>query len=483
MGGRLIMQGQLFSLLKKHRNSILGLIIGYVLLLIAMLPFDNFLEKGIHRFNIRIFIYLAICLGWLFLWEQLRMSFPRREKDKIGMIISITAEKVKQTGRIRNDFVENIINLLKKHGLYELFQVVIMNELQSEIIAETLRKYVEKKEEYKKKDKYVQFKKAKEYRKYTKLSKRIKGHFYIWGSIKERKNIENTYIMGLDCLVMHTPINLKASERFSEEISTAFPKEISFYEKVELVGFSEASRFVLIGARYVIGIAALISKDVFVAYNLHKSLWDELRAQNVLPEPHMHMLKRLREIMFIELIIKSNYALYKEGDIEKAKSIMDEADRIESQTYPALTFYSIYSFKVERNAVKAMKYLRSARKKGKGDYTWLYNKAFLNMYTGKLKLGLEDYDGLSEISYENEERTVEECIIFNKEVLVKEPNKKQSKFILGYLYYIKQGNLPESLEVIEEFLGDIEGNATYEILRIRANTYREAIKREMGIDD
>ena len=472
----------LSNLFKKYLYSPVGLVLGILLISISIiLPFDSFLEKGIPSFSARLFLYLVINILWSLFWVFLRNYYPKKKKDKIGMIICISTENDKQTLRIRKDFVEETHNLLKQNNLDDLFHIIVLQDYKAIRVGNVLREYSKKKNELIKKNLFKEFKKCVENKRFNKINKKINGHFYIWGNIKERKDIENKYILNLDALVTHRPIKLKISKKFSQELNKFFPRKISFFEKIEVGGFKMTSNYIILGARYITGIAALLSEDPFIAYKLHNGLEEEIHKYSPIPPPLEQVLANLKEYLFLELILKSKHYYYIEKGMEKTKECIDEADRIKNNSYPVLIFNSIYSFKVEKSPSKSLEYLKMAKKVSKDDYTWLYNRAFLNIYTEKFDLGMKDYKKLTGLSFSDEEKVATESIDFIDNLLKDEPGKKQLLFILGFLYYFKKKNLPIALEKFEEFIQDACADSKYDFLCRRAVSYINEIKTKMGI--
>ena len=474
----------LSNLFKKYFYSPLGLVLGNVLISISIiLPFDSFLEKGIPSFSTRLFIYAVINMLWILFWICLRNYYPKKKEDKIGMIICVGTENDKQTLRIRKDFVEGINNLLKQNNLYGLFHIIVLQDYKAIRTSDILREYIEKKSELIRKKMFKELRKYAEYKRFDKINKKINGHFYIWGTIKERKDIENKYILNLDALVTHRPIKLDISERFSQEFQKFFPREISFFEKIEVDGFKMTSNYIVLAARYITGVAALLSGDPFIAYKLHNGLEEEINKYRPIPPPLIQVLEGLKEYLFLELILKGKHYNYVENDLEKSKEYYDKAGKIKSNDYAILVFGSIYSFLAEKNLQKSLEYLKRASKISTNDYTWLYNRAFLHMYDEKFDLALKDYKKLAKLSFQGEDKIITECIRFNEKLLKNEPEKKQSLFILGFLYYFKEKNLPMALEKFEKYMKDACADSKYNYLCTRAVTYIIEIKKKMGLEN
>jgi len=476
------MEEYLLNLFKKYFYSVPGLLIGiFLILLLLVNNFDEFLEKGIKSFLIRLFLYLGICILWSILWIYLRNYFPKKKKDKMGVVIAIKTENKKQKRLIKNDFTEGVKKLLRKNNLLSLFHFIVLQNYKANKAEDILRDYLDRKSEYIRKDIFKDFHETVENEKYEKLNKKINGHFYVWGTIKKRQDVQPKYFIMLDALVVHRPVQLKTSNQIVNEFLTIFPKEISFYEKLEFKGFELASSYIFMAIRYITGIAALVSGDIFVAYNLHCGLQNEIDRHRPTP-PNLEVIsKKLKQLLCQELLQQARYFYHIRHDLDKFKKLLAEAEKINEKDYSILVFNSIVAFQHERNPLKSLQYLKKARRVSGDDYTWLYNKAFIYMYLEKFEYGLKDYKRLRGLTFKGEESIVDQCIKFNNELIQNEPDKKQSLFILGYLNYTKRNHLPLALDNFEKFIEETKNETKYEFLHIRAVTYTEEIKNEMGL--
>ena len=411
----------------------------------------------------------------------MKQYFPKKKRNKIGFIIAIKTENDKQKLLIKNDFSENVKELLRENNLLKLFDTIVLQDYKAEKAWSILKDYSDKRSELIREDKFPDFQMTKENKTYEKLNKRIKGHFYIWGSIKLRQDNEPTYYITFDAIVVHRPIPIKASTKIANDFLSVLPKMISFREKMEVHGFETTSQYISIAIRYMTGVAAFISGNVFVSYKLHKGLLEKIDRIE-LPQQNLEVISRsLKEYLFLELFLQSKYFYEIKKDLNKFQELLAEAEKVNDKDYHILVLNSVKAFVIDRKPLESLQYLRKASKVHQGDYTWLYNKAFIYMYLEKFEHGDRDYKRLRGLTYPGEEIIVDQCIDFNKELLINEPDKKQSLFILGYLQYVKKNNLPLALEKFEEFLSETRKNSKFDYLRVRAVTYTGEIKKEMEL--
>ena len=481
------MKEKLIKILEKEKDfyTIRGLGAGILLIILCIIvPIDSLIEKGIPNFWIRCLIYLVAILTWMIIWSYRRNYLPQNSKNKIGLLISINAENDKQKARIKNDLVEGINKRLKQHNLYNTVNIITLQDFKAERVANILENERVKKNEIfqgpslpKNDEIKKKFEKSKEHRRFVKLHKKLKCHFYIWGTIKERKDKENKYYLSLEALVLHKPLNIQSSKIMKNELNFVFPKEISILERKEFEGFVIASNLIYIAALYIIGVAAVLSGDLITASKLHSNLQNELNKSHPIPPLlRQHMSENLKKFLLPELLQQARLYYYEKKDFAITKKLLSKAESIDNRNYDLLIFISLYSFKIEKDITKSLEYLKKASKVSGIDYTWLYDRAFLYMYIGNYKKGLEDYKKLSKITFTNEPLIVDQCIEFDENLIETEPSKYQLLFVLGYLYYYKKNDLKKALFYFKSFKEETCDNPDYHELCTRANTYIGHIK-------
>jgi len=478
------MIGLMEEIYKKYSRTYMGLLAIIVFFVFTiMLPIDSFLKDEITSFYVRLSVYLVVLFIVIAIWIMYRNKYPRIPKGKIGIVISLKMENDKQRERIENDFVKGLKNALANNELNSLFEIFVLDCYQTSNVIKILQGYSDKKNELLKQNCELKGKleKEKEFKDFRWLCKKIGGHFYIWGSMIERKDIENTYFLNLSALVKHKPIDINVSNEVAKEFKKIFPREISFYEKMEVQSFKFASDFIHMAVRYIVGIAALISGDIIVAYQLHKDLSKEIDKIKPLPPPLKDVREKLDQIISIELLQKARLYYFIKRDYKETKKLLMEAERFNPNDYSLLIMDSIFYFTIERDPVRAIKYLKRAKKVSFNDFTWLYNKAFLHMYLGKYEKGYKDYRKLAKINhYFGEESIVDQCIEFNNKIYNDE-GREQSLFIIGLLYYIKKRNYPMALEYLEKFYNKNKNEKQYDFLNKRVVHYIQEIKNKMQL--
>lgn len=268
---------KLSSYLEKHINvekylsSYPGLIVFCTMVLFFLVTkFDVFLEKGVSCFEVRCLIYMVIELIVVGLWIYYKNYLPKN-KNGIGLVIALQTENKKQKTRIRNDFARELNTLLEGNNI-NFINTIILTNTQSILLSEILSSYAKKKLELKRAKRQHLLHKTREYKRWRKVRGRIKGHYYLWGNIKERLDEENKYIITVNGLVVHRRVRDEKIRAMLEDSLKYFPNNISFSEKFELKGFQLTADLMYFFARYIIGCAAFFSGDYYTAYNLFNGL-------------------------------------------------------------------------------------------------------------------------------------------------------------------------------------------------------------------
>lgn len=394
-------------------------------------------------------IVLAIIIGlWTITWLIIRASLPRNTKNKIGIILSISTEDDKQKLRIKNDFLNRLKSQTKQNGLDDLINFVHIGSTKTQNVNMTLTEYTRRS---KFKDEYVRDA-ADSTKSFLNMKKKIRGHFYIWGGIKQRMDGENKYYLDLDGLVIHSPLHDPIKAKLSSEFNLVWTRSINFMEKIEFKGFLLSADLIFIAIEYIIGLAAYFSGDIILAEKLHSKLESNLpKGIDQLPNIK-HIRDSLSELIPIECNLAAVIQMRK-NDMPKAEEYLNKSfQRLPERNYSALITLSVIQFSNKANAPLALETIRKAKKCSGSDGTWRYNEAFLLMFLMRFDEALQLYKDITKISFQNEETVLAEVLDFNKNIVSQNSRFYQSYFILGYLYYKKISNYPEGYLYFEQFL-------------------------------
>jgi tetratricopeptide (TPR) repeat protein len=231
---------------------------------------------------------------------------------------------------------------------------------------------------------------------------KTRSQYLVFGYCDKRLHKgEKHYFIKLDASVYHKEIKKDISQAFSGDMRKALPNKLYFPETEEIVGFQITGNIIGLGARYIIGRASFYSKDFQTAFELHKNLLEEINnirsklgKQNI-DKIDLPVIDKIEELSKKNLIITAlilawiNY-LHKKNYDEMYRFI-EEVQLLEPNNYDSLLLKSVYFFLKNRDINSAMEELKKAENNSNSDSTWLYNKAFLLAYKGKLNDAYHTY--------------------------------------------------------------------------------------------
>lgn len=473
------MEGKLFEYIEKNFEKPSTLLYGFILIIFILVPLNLLLGDLISKIWLRYFIYLFIFIIWVIYWLKRRNWLPKNPKNRVGLIICINTENDKQKNRLKNDFVNRLNVLIDKHNLTHIIEVIFLNEKQSERVSKILTGY-QKFQKNQISNPNTLKNSNKQYLDFQKLKKRINGHFYVWGNLKERKDQENKFFFNLDALVIHNPLNRNVYVSFKNEFQNIWVRSFEFQEKVEFKGFLISADLTFLAVEYIVGLASLYSGNVFIAIELHTKVEKSLSEFKELTPNMKNVEKTLKTLIPQEYYLISRVYFLKNNLLETEKYLRLVFER-EPNNYSGLLLKSIIEFSSYNNPIKSLKTVNQAKKYSNNDGTWRYNQGFLLMNMEKFKEALGVYKILSESSFINEINVLKDVIHFNIELIKSNPNYLQSYFILGYLYYKKLKNIPESYHYFESFREKIKDDK-FEFLVKHVDSYLSELNQLMELD-
>jgi len=462
------------DLINEELEKPVGLFSGYLFFTLLFISLKSVLPSIPLVWTI--LIIATIIALWTIIWFIIRATLPRNVKNKIGIILSISTEDDKQKLRVKNDFLKRLGNQAKQNGIDDLVNFIHIGITKTNKVNKTLTDYTLRS---KFKNEYVR--EAEEsVETFNKLKKKIRGHFYIWGDIKQRMDGETKFYLELDGLVMHSPLHDPVKAKLGSEFNLVWTRGINFKEKIEFKGFLLSADLTFIAIEYIIGLAAFFSGDVILAEKLHSKLEANLpKGLDQLPNIK-HIKNSLSELIPIECNLAAVIQLNK-NDIPKAEEYLNKSfQKIPDGNYSALITLSIIQFSYKNNPNMALETVRKAKKCSGNDGTWRYNEAFLLMYLGRFNEALTLYRDITKTSFANEEVVLAEILEFNKKMTISNPKFCQSYFILGYLYYKKISNYPEGYSYFEQFLSKCK-DSKFKTLHDLATKYHNDLNLRMEL--
>ncbi len=231
------------------------------ILLLIILPIEAYIKDVLPLWYIRFPIYIILILSWWIFWYLKRTQLPETPDGKIGIVMAITTKDEKCKIRLDDDFIAEFKRQIRESDLHNLIHVVQTKNYQ----AERLKPILEEQESS-----------AEVSPKWTNVQKKIKGHLYIWGTLKDRNPPNNNFILDYNVLVAHDKFEEKLKRELSSDIKQFWLQQFRIEEANEIEGFLDSATQYYLVAKYLIGYAALYSGANEAAFILHKSLEGEL---------------------------------------------------------------------------------------------------------------------------------------------------------------------------------------------------------------
>ncbi len=433
--------------------SIWSLLFGLIIAIIVFAAVDNLIEKILSDVIIRFLIYAIISLLWVLYWSHYRFCLPRNKKNKVGLVIAIYTESKHEENRLKHDLISQLQKIIFENGFKDIINIITIKNHISEKIqdVDTIKD----------------------------IHKKVRGHFYLYGRVRRRNDGEKTYFLDLNGLVIHIPIDIRLSADISKDFISVLPKQISFLEAMEFKGFQFTANVVYLAVKYIVGVAAYISYDPFLAVKFHSNLKDEFNKYRPLP-PNLQRIRDRANMLLSEeqLIIARLYFI--KGELSNYKIWIDESFRTNQNNYGGFLLQAIKEFQIDKDPLAALNSIKNAKKYSKNDFSWRYSEAFLKFWLGDYAEAIKICQKIVNSSYAGENLTIAEVEKFNHDLLSDANNNKpQLYFWLGYINYKKKNNLPESLKYFEEF--EKKSTSAMAVLIQKSSAYLQEIRKTMEI--
>ncbi|MCR4283891.1 MAG: hypothetical protein NUV64_01040 [Parcubacteria group bacterium] len=417
-------------------------LLGVVALMVyGLLPDDRlrFLHYawGILALEIILVTYWLIYTFWI----------PKHNQKCTGLVICIYADSNDAEQNLKRDFVDSIKKQFTNSEIGGVFKIhTIKNHLAPRF---------------------------NNFESIYKLHKKVRGHIYIFGEVKKRKNGDEQYFLSLDGLVLHRPVPMQVSKELGKDFLATLPKGINFKDEFAFTGFQISADIVTKAVEYISGIAASISGNPFLATRLHNDLKNRIASStNRLPGDQV-ILSKIDNLLSNEYAIISAFYLSK-NDQAKTYENLKLSLELNPKCYQSLIVESITSFSWENDPKKSLSVLKKCH--DVADPTWRYNEAFVHFWLAQYPSAWKQCEKIRKLNYSNEPDISRQVTEFNENLLRTMTDKPVLYFWLGFNYYFKQKNLPLALKSFETFIQKADNSMTS--LTQKASSWLVDIKRE-----
>lgn len=458
------------EIIKRSSKSEVALIAGWIIIFgVYKIIIDSIILEKSYLNGILLGILMLL---WAIGWFINAKRFSRASKNKVGIILSLEFEKDGKV--VRDDYISQLKKEIINSKLYDV-EIVGLDNVETKRANKIINLYTQKQNQllesgelYKKGMRIPN-----EFKQFAKLVKKTRGYFFIWGKVVKREK----YFIDMEAVIIHKPVKIETHNKLINEFRNVFPKEISFYEKMEFQNVKLSTNYIVIGIKYITGIAALVSYDYYNALKIHKDVYSQLKREKNLPPNLVHVVNELKGLISEELYLIAKYHT-EQGNQNKSNELIEEALQFMPKNYDVLILKSYIEFVQNNNDETAMNFIKKAEKVKTKDYTWMYNKGFILMYQQHFKLAYECYKKLSKKQFDGERYIQDQVINFITKYIEENNNDFQFIFTLGYLYYkkVEPPQLGKALENFELFLQKASQNKDYDFLVEKAETFCREVK-------
>ncbi len=434
-----------------RKSSLLIALLIVLFSLLWMFSGINIVEVSLNELIITICTLILVFSVWL-----ISTKVKRASKGKIGFGVAITTETKKQRKQIASDFVETLRDLLFQGNLRYQFSFIELSQYHS-----------------------AKIKNAEDAENYLRTTK---CQFLIFGRARIRQiEGKDNHFLNMEGIVAHRHVPEKISKHLGVEFAELFPRKLQLLSENDLFLFEFTSQWVNFVARYIIGIASLISGNVEYAQELFEDLQRKIDQQQTnLPaivKIRRRLPGRLTEVYLTQ--VKFNHAIWRrnrdQDSLNRTKFFLDKLESLSPNDYTGHLLRGIWHFVANRDIPAAKREVRKCRYIREG--TWCYSYAFLCAYEGNMKEAIKYYRLAFKYKYEtNVPFEIEEFIDW---VLKLEPDKVQLHFCLGFVNYRGKGDKLQALRDFEKFI-EITPNGKFIEAQGIAKSYIEIISEKLA---
>jgi tetratricopeptide (TPR) repeat protein len=429
-----------FTFCQKNWRRPFGLVVSIlfsIVILVSIFLTVKFESFRLWQWAVLAVVPIVLSVIW---WTTTRL--PRVPKGQIGFAVAIRAENQNQAKKLKADFIKRLREMV---GTWTTSGPVCFLDL-GESPVESL---IEHPETYPRQ-----------------IHSQTKCHFLVWGDAKERDIDGPKHVLELEGSVTHAPVTQDTGARISEEFRDLFPRRVQLAKEKDLFSFQFTAEWIDAVAQYLIGIASYVSGDMNYAESVFLRLYQKLHAKAPSNLPQIAKIRtrlpsRIAEVYKAKLgALSHKHRLKRSRELlVESEVVMTELEKWEPSYYGLHLNRAICHFELRRDVASAFASLKKCEQIEDG--TWLWSKAFLEVYTGKLDDAYRTYQKAFAVRT-NDETVPIQCEEFVNLVLDEEPEKGQLYYSLGLINLRGKRDLVAARRDLVQFLDWIEkANAQY----------------------
>lgn len=324
-----------------------------------------------------------------------------------------------------------------------------------------------------------------------KINKKIKWHYFIGWKVEKVKDWWLRCYLRTNAMVFHKNIPKNVQTELSTDFNNLYPRDISFEENWYKTWIDFSWEYSSIVARYMIGVAFLISNNPFWAIELHRKLHFELekvkkneKIKSTFNEKYVeHIWEKIKIIQFHELRLLVNFFYRKKDNINWINYLNEWSELSDFYNFidwNLLAQQWIYEFLVNKDILKSRKLIKRSSC-FTSDKTHKYSLIFLDLYDREYRLAKNRMkDILKKKQFRLEKISVEEVIYFMDDVIIEFNDRFEFLYWQSLLYYKKLRNIPMAYEKIIRYI-DNKWIKNFEYEIIDPNVIRRELEKIMKL--
>jgi hypothetical protein len=351
-------------------------------------------------------------------------------RGKVGVVLSIASDDEAHDRQVRADFIAKFRDLLTRDPHSGNFHLIVLPRYRAEQIVASADARNE-------------------------LAK-IRAHFMLYGTVRRRTiRDKESHVIAFEGLVRHAPIPPNVQRDLQADFTNVLPRRVAFAADSDVFAFEATAEWADVSARYIIGLAALISGDVAYAERLFLDVEGRLAAGRRGFEPLRQISNRLPDRFrtlyeaWLRHLIDRYTQTREEAYLRKADGIAGKLLVRDPRHHGAKLLKAMAEFSLRGNVLGARNLVNQCQVRG--DVTWRYSLAFLDAYEGNLNAAEAEYYRAFTGPL-NDVTVPIQCEEFIAGVLKKEPERIQLHYCSGLINYHAKKDCAGAVRDLTAFL-------------------------------
>ncbi|HEY8098367.1 MAG TPA: hypothetical protein VIE91_01160 [Methylophilaceae bacterium] len=412
--------------LKRNWYSKEGIVVAEIFSLTALICLTQMLSLGGLASAIFVFSFMVI----LFVFWLLSLQPPKTPKNKVGFLISIASSDEDDAKRVKEDLVIPLMQLVKSGAAGKSFYFIELPQHLAEKILDPDQAEI--------------------------IRVKSRAHFMLYGRVRKRlfEDGKMYHFFEFEGVVAHQPISNEVSKVLSDEFGELIPRKIQIPPENDLFSFQFTSEWADLVSRYIIGIAAGCSGDIYYAEQLFDDVRDRLTTKDKTFPVFAKLNERLpvRKAEIYEGMATSIHRAWANSFdsnlIAKIPAWLDKIDLDQQQRPGVNALRAICAFVINKDANLAMSYVMKLQ--DKSSPIWNLNVAFLYGFMGDLKRSVQRYRAAARATIEIE--AINQVEDFLNWAIEENPEIYQLNYCLGFFNWQIRGDILQAKSNLQRFI-------------------------------